>query len=151
MIWWSAHKFRTHFLHLRCKKGRYEKHDEDVLLFAVLAESYTAAANGGHVEYRSVQGGGVFGRWGEAQVRKKRKGVNGQREKEAVWFLGEEAERGSFLLQGSFQQDVSFLRVTRYFLRERDVRMRLGWFSYTWYLFVSICILFSCTSSSIPT
>ena len=44
-------------MHLRCKKGRYEKHDEDVLLFAVLAESYTAAANGGHVEYRSVQGG----------------------------------------------------------------------------------------------
>ena len=55
------------------------------MLFAVLAESYTAAANGGHVEYRSVQGGwGVFGRGGEAQVRKKRKGVNGQREKEAV-------------------------------------------------------------------
>ena len=68
-------------MHLRFKKGRYDKQDEDVLLFAVLAESYTAAAKGGRVEYRSVQGGN----WemGEAQVRKKRKGVNGQREKEA--------------------------------------------------------------------
>ena len=67
-------------MHLRCKKGRDDKDDEDVLLFAVLAESYTAAAKGGRVEYRSVQGRGGMG---EAQVRKKRKGVNGQREKEA--------------------------------------------------------------------
>ena len=44
-------------MHVWFKKGRYDKHDEDVLLFAVLAESYTAVANGGRVEYRSVQWG----------------------------------------------------------------------------------------------
>ena len=66
-------------LHLRCKKGRDDKDDEDVLLFAVLAESYTAAANGGRVEYRSVQGGylGDGGSTGE------------EKEERCKWTAGE--------------------------------------------------------------